>query len=169
MHKEQVVGIAVRLFAIFLGLYTLWQVSSLLPLISSQPSNNFSLTFILLMAAPLIIAAILLWRFPLVVAARIIPDVRTKKPVTPLDAGSIGAVAFSVMGLWVLATAVPDIVYWITFIYRTKSADIGNPTLSPANIAGLVSTIVELVIGFWLLFGSRGILGLIKLARYAGA
>lgn len=169
MNKEQVVGIAVRLFAIFLGLYTLWQVSSLLPLISNPPPNNFSLTFIFLMAAPLILTAMLLWRFPLIVAAKIIPDVRMKNPATPLDAGSIGVVAFSVMGLWVLATAVPDIVYWFIFIYRTKSVDIGDPTLSPANIAGLVSTIVELVIGFWLLFGSKGILGLIRLARYAGA
>ena len=99
MHKEQVVGIAVRLFAIFLGLYTLRHVITLIPLVSAPPPNNFSLMFIFLLATPLMLAAILLWRFPLVVAARIIPDVRTKKPVTPLDANSIGVVAFSVMGL----------------------------------------------------------------------
>lgn len=169
MHKEQVVGIAVRLFAIFIGLYTLRHVITLIPHVSAPPPNNFSLMFIFLLATPLMLAAILLWRFPLVVAAKIIPDVRTKNLVTPLNADSIGIVAFSVMGLWVLATAVPDIVYWITFIYRIKSIEIGNPTLPPEKIAGLVSTIVELAIGFWLLFGSRGILGLIKLARYAGA
>jgi hypothetical protein len=73
------------------------------------------------------------------------------------------------MGLWVLTSAIPDIFYWVTFVYRIKSVNVGSTELTPENIGYIVSTIVELVIGFWLLFGSRGLLGVIRRARYAGA
>ena len=169
MHKEQVVGIAVRLFAIFLGLYTLRHVSGLLPYAAAPSPNNISFVFLFLFAFFPILAAILLWLFPLAVATKIIPNIKAKNATAPLDANGIEVVAFSVMGLWVLTSAIPDIFYWVTFAYRIKNANIGSTELSPENIGYIVSTIVELVIGFWLLFGSRGLLGVIRRARYAGA
>ena len=169
MNKEHVVGIAVRLFAIFLGLYTLRHVSGLLPYAAAPPPNYISFAFLFLLAAFPILAAILLWLFPLAVAAKIIPNIKAKGTPAPLDAGGIEVVAFSVMGLWVLTFAIPDIFYWVTFVYRVKSVNVGSTELTPENIGYIVSTIVELVIGFWLLFGSRGLLGVIRRARYAGA
>jgi hypothetical protein len=168
MQKEQIVGIAVRLSAIFLGLYTWRYVSGLVPLLAAPSQDSIGVGFLLLLALFPILASLLLWYFPLAVASKIIPDIKTEKASTPLDAGGIEVVAFSVMGLWVLTTAVPDIFYWIVFAYRTKSADFGNPELSPESVGYIVATVVELVIGFWLLFGSKGILGIIRRIRYAG-
>lgn len=168
MRKEQIVGIAVRLFAIFLVLYTLRYASSLLPYAALPPPNNISFAFISTLALFPILAAVLLWFFPLSVATTLIPGIKTKKQPAPLDAGGIEVVAFSVMGLWALTTAIPDILYWIAFTYRVKSVGIGSPELSPENIGNIVATIAELVIGFWLLFGSRGLLGVVRRARQAG-
>lgn len=169
MPKEQIVGIAVRLFAIFLALYTLRYASTLLPYAAVPPPNNISFTFIAVLALFPILAAVLLWFFPLVVAAKLIPNIKTKAQSAPIGAGGVEVVAFSVMGLWVLTTAIPDIFYWVTFVYRVKSAGIGSTELSPENIGNIVASIVELVIGFWLLFGSNGLLGILRNARHAGA
>lgn len=168
MHKEQIVGIAVRLFAIFLGLYTLRYVGGILRYTVEPSLSNVSVTFLFLPALILALVAILLWFFPLTVATKIIPSIKTSSAPTSLDAGGIEVIAFSVMGLWVLTTAIPDAFHWITFVYLAKSVNVGNSELSPENIGYIVSTIVELVIGFWLLFGSRGLLGIIRRARYTG-
>ncbi len=41
--------------------------------------------------------------------------------------------------------------------------------LTPDHIGNILATGMELAIGFWLVFGARGISGIIKLARTAGA
>lgn len=168
MHKEQIVGLAVRLFAIFLGFYTLRYASSFLPYVSAPPPNNISLLFAGAVVLPPILAAVLMWYFPLALANKLIPDIKTKDAPVPLDAGGIEVVAFSIMGLWVLTSAIPDIFHWATYVYQVRNKHFGYFELTPENVGNIVSTVVELVIGVWLLFGSRGILGLIRRARYAG-
>lgn len=167
MPKEQVVGIAVRLFAIFLALETIRYASSLLPYAASPPPNNISLGFIATLLFFPLLAAFLLWRFPLAVATNLIPDIKKQEQHSSLGANDIQVIAFSVMGLWVLTTAIRDIFYWVTFVYQIKNSGLGNPTLSPENVGNIVSTVVELVIGFWLLFGSKGLVGIIRRARQA--
>ena len=168
MPKGQVVGIAVRLFAIFLALETLRYASSLLPYAAAPPPNNISFVFIGTLALFPILAAVLLWFFPLSVAAKLIPDIKSQGQHGPLGAGGIEVVAFSVLGLWVLTTAIRDIFYWVTFVYQVKNSGLGNADLSPDNVGNIVATVVELVIGFWLLLGSKGLLGVIRRARQAG-
>lgn len=169
MSKEQIVGVTVRLFAIFLALYTLRYASNLLPYTAMPPPNNISFVFIGTLALFPILVAVLLWFFPLTVAAKLIPDINTKEQTTSIGAGSIEVVAFSVMGLWVLATAIPDIFYWVTFVHQVKSAGMGSPELSPENLGNIVATTVELAIGSWLLFGSKGLLSIIRRVRQGDA
>lgn len=168
MRKEQIVGIAVRLFAIFLALYTVRYASFLFPRATLPPPNNVSFLFIFVLALFPILAALLLWFFPLTVAAKIIPDIKAKEKVASLGAAEIEVVAFSVMGLWVLTGAIPGTLNWVTF-FAIWLANYGAGTLelSPDNIANIIDTIVELIIGFWLLLGSRGLLGIIRHLRQA--
>jgi hypothetical protein len=169
VHKEQIVGLAVRLFAIFLAFYTLRDASSLLAYISAPPPNNISLVFAGALVLPPILAAVLMWYFPLALANKLIPDIKTKDAPVPLDAGGIETVAFTIMGLWVLTNAIPDIFHWAIYVYQVKNKHFGFADFAPEHIGNIVSTVVEFVIGFWLLFGSRGLLGLIRRARHAGA
>jgi hypothetical protein len=116
-----------------------------------------------------ILAAILLWFFPLTVAGKLIPDTKPEELPIALSGTEIETVAFSILGLWILATAIPDIFHWATFGYLVKASGVGRAQLTPENIGNIVGTVVELVIGFWLLFGSKGIAGLIRRYRYAGS
>jgi hypothetical protein len=54
------------------------------------------------------------------------------------------------------------------FTYRVKAMAVGSPGLVPDHIGYMVATVVELAIGFWLLFGSKGLIGIIRRARQAG-
>jgi hypothetical protein len=167
--KEQVVGLAVRLFAIFLALYTLRQTGSLVVFARMSPPDYASLATVGVVTLILLLVAILLWVFPLTVAGNLIPNIKPERQTGKLDGGSIEVVAFTVMGLWVLASAIPDTFYWAVFAYRIKAMGVGSPGLTPDHIGYMVATAVELAIGLWLLFGSKGLIGIIRRARQAGA
>ena len=76
MHKEQIVGIAVRLFAVFLAIYALRYASGLIPYLADSSSYKISATFLFLIVLFPILAAILLWIFPLTIAAKLIPNIK---------------------------------------------------------------------------------------------
>lgn len=164
MQKEQIVGLAVRLFAIFLVVYTLRHVSGLLPYAGESSPNNVSFLFIGLFTICPLLAAALLWFFPLTVAAKLLPPAATSTPPPTAALENKGAedVAwyFSLMGLWVLTTAIPDIFYWVTITYHIEDA-----AFSSQNKGNMAATLSQLILGFWLLFGSRGWVGIIRRIR----
>ena len=168
MTKEQIVGLGVRLFAIFLALYTLRQAPGLMAFAKMSPPDYATLWVVAVLTIIFLLVAILLWCLPLTVARKLIPKVERKKKAGALSISEIQVMAYSVVGLWVLTTAISDAVHWTVFVYRVKSMDAGYVQLSPQNIGDIVATVVELVIGFWLLFGAKGLIGIIRRARQAG-
>ena len=70
-----------------------------------------------------------------------------------------------ILGLWVLSTAVPDIFYWSTFVYLAKGIEF---SLTPEHIGNIVVTVIEIIIGVWLVFGAKGLRGLRRLVRISG-
>jgi hypothetical protein len=169
VHKEQIVGLAIRLFAVFLFIYILRYAGSLLPYLDDSSSYKISGIFIILTALFPILGAALLWFFPITIAKKLIPDIKYKEPTKTIKSGEIELVALSILGIWVLTSAIPDVVRWATFVYIVKNSEMGSTKIPPDNIAYIIATIVELVIGFWLLFGSKGIIGVIRRMRYAGS
>lgn len=171
MNREQIVGLAVRLFAIFLVVYTLRYAMSLVSFATLDPPDYVSSAFIVLFGLAPILIAILLWRFPLTIASILIPQI--KAGTKPVALGEVEAqvIAFSILGLWVLVSAIPDIFYWVTYVYRIKSVGFGQvrTELTPQNIAGIVSTIAQFILGVWLLLGSRGLVGMVQKLRHAGS
>jgi len=167
MPKEQIVGIAVRLFAIYLALETLRYASGLLPYAGSQSPNNISLAFIATLAIFPLLAAFLLWRFPLSVASKLIPEIQHQDQRPTLSSIEIQTIAFSILGVWVLTTSIRDSFYWITFVYQIKKTGLRYEVLPPDKVGDIVATIIELIIGFYLLFGSRGLAGFIHRIRQA--
>jgi len=49
-----------------------------------------------------------------------------------------------------------------------ETVGFGNVELTPQNIGSIVSTIVELILGLWLLLGSKGVVGIVRRLRHAG-
>lgn len=169
MRKEQVVGLALRLFAIFLLMQALRQAAALIPYLADSATGRVGLGVVLVSTLVPVAIAAFLWLLPLTIATKLIPGVNAKEPRSTLTATEIASVAFPILGLWVLTSAIPDMFYWATFAYIVKSSNVGRPELSPENIGNIVATGVELLIGFWLLLSSKGVVGLLKRLRYAGS
>jgi len=168
VHKEQIVGLAVRLFALFLGVYVLRYGSGLIPYLADSSTFTISLTYLILVVLCPVLAAVLLWMFPLTIAAKLIPDIKKQEPPKAIDSAEIEVVAFSILGLWVLANAIQDAFHWATYVYIIKNSVTPKVELTPENIGNIVATVVELVIGLWILFGSKGVIGFLRRMRYAG-
>lgn len=168
MRNEQIVGLAIRLFAIFLFILALRQATGLIWYFVDSVTVRAGLGFALVSTLAPAAVALFLWLLPLTIATKLIPRLKTDEPRSALTATDIASVAFPILGLWVLTFAIPDTFYWITFTFILKNSDYGSPELTPENIGNIVATVVELLIGFWLLLGSKGLLGLFQRLRYAG-
>lgn len=169
MRKEQIAALAIRLFAIFLVIQALRQAAGLIPYLADSATVRVGLGVVLVSTLVPVAIAVFLWLLPLTIATKLIPGFKVEEPRSTLTATEIASVVFPILGLWVLTDAIPDTFYWVTFAYIVKSSDLGRPELSPENIGNVVATVVELLIGFWLLLGSKGALGLFKRLRYAGS
>ncbi len=168
MHKEQIVGLAVRLFAIFLLIYTVRYLSDYIHVLMGESYFKGNTTPLIILTLIPFIIVVLLWFFPLKVATRLIPKIENTEPAVQLGNNEIEHIALSLLGVWVLASAIPDIFYWTTFAYMIKSSGMVLGVLRPENVGNIVATISEIIIGIWLIVGSKGIVGIVRRLRYAG-
>lgn len=168
MQKEHIVAIAVRLFSIFMFVYLVRYMSSFIPIITDPITYKGRQLLPILFVIVLIFVATLLWFFPLTVAKKILPNINPSPASVPLAAKEIELVAFTVLGLWMLAHAIPDVFYWGTFVYMIKSSNLSVGGLRPEQVSAILATIIELAIGLWLLVSSNGIIQLIRKVRYVG-
>ena len=76
------------------------------------------------------------------------------------------SVGLTLLGIWVLANALPDAFYWGTMFVVTRQFDSGTFEWGHENVAGIVATIIELILAIWLIFGSSGVRRLIERYRY---
>ena len=168
MTAAQIVGLGVRLFAIWLVVSVLrhlpgmWQFNA-----SGAAASDGSTNVVVGVVAVLILAlAAGLWFFPLTVASKLIPrSSKTDHLQLPVDQAQ--SVGFSLLGLWVLTNAVPDSFYWLFMTYQASRPN-SMLELRANEYLYMVTTAVEVILGIWLLFGARGLRGLMRWARTAG-
>lgn len=166
MTHAQIVGLGVRLFAIWLALYALGGLSQLWAFIERDFKDPGGAGVVMALAALMGFVAVLLWVFPLSVARKLIPRTALDQPTTlPLE--HVEAAGFCLMGLWVLASAIPSAFMWAVFVYQSTRPQ-SMFSLEPRNYATIAYVLVQLVIGLWLLFGARGLLRVLRWARTAG-
>ena len=168
LTREDVIAVASRLFAVFLFVLVLRALAQSVDIILGREWAMVWLLLGLSLHAVALVVAALLWFFPLSVARKLLPVARDAGSVPLGQTPDLQALAFSVLGGWVLASALSDALYWLVyFTYPTAVA--GDVPVSPEQIAGVVATIGELLIGIFLLFGSHGLVGLLRRFRHAGA
>jgi hypothetical protein len=162
MLNVQIVGVAIRLFAIWLGT---WGLRALLPFsIYNQAGVTTEARFYTLgVSVAMFLVALGLWLFPLSVANKLIPGSASADYPT-LSAELLQRTGASLLGLWVLSNAVPESAYAI-ILFSTSPSTIEGPFFYPM----IVRMVLNLAIGVWLLFGARGLFGLVQLARRDGS
>lgn len=168
MSKREVVAIALRFLAIFIALFFLneW-VRFIWEYFARHITTGWTFMAILIHLV-FIGIVILIWQFAPKIAGIILPSPQSAEEPSWISQGWAESVAFTVLGLYILSTAIPSIFSWLILRISIKNASFLDYGSSAENIASIVSTLVKLVIGLWLILGAKGLRGLIALPRILG-
>lgn len=151
MSREDYVAVAVRLLAVWLFLTILRGG------LSAAVGGGELAPWALVLLLPFVGVAAALWFFPLTLARKLLPVGREPKEALGAPAQEVEVIAFTVLGLWLLAKAISDASYWLILAWQMQRAPYEDMTWSAENIASVATTVVELAIALGLLLGTRGL------------
>ena len=155
MTPQQIVGLGVRLFAIWLllvGLPYVWYIPSAL---TRQPIDGGT-TMSIVIGFGYIAIAVLLWFFPMVVAHRLIPRTNFDNVlhIAPIEAARVGC---CLLGLWLFLTSAPALV---SYLFRAFVVSGGGSLFGSLNLDQKLDIgfyLVEVLISSALIFRSSAI------------
>jgi hypothetical protein len=163
--NAQIVALGIRLFSIWLALYLFGHTPGLWTFIEHGKSGSGA-GLVATVSAVLVLVAVGLWFFPLAVARKLLPKATLDQP-TNLPVEDVQRAGFCLLGLWVLTESIPDLIYYaVAFAVSTSPSSLMS--FEKNTYANVAHSIVEFVIGVWLLLGARGLLGVLRWARTAG-
>ncbi len=112
------------------------------------------------------IIALLLWFLADTIVNEMISGTETSDKFTQFSLIEIWTMAISLMGLYLIAHSIPDLIYQIVYYLKHDQGDqLAN---YKSDILKLISPAVRTIIGFYLLLGYKGIIGFISKSREAG-
>lgn len=165
MSREDFVAIGTRLFAIYVALNLLLGAVRAAPMAFQDGVTAWSLSFVLAWVLTLLFCAAL-WVFPLTVARKLLPVMREPRSEQAIGASVALSLGLTLIGVWVLAFAVSSGIYWLTMILQVRELAATGYDWQPEQVANIVATLVEFVIGLWLIFGNAGLSRLLYRFRY---
>lgn len=162
MTPHQILIVAIRLLAIFWFLGVLAQLPTVV--ITMQEMGGVASSFWLSPLLQVLICAFL-WLFPAALASKLL-----RPGSEPIPAGSVPFsdwrdLLFVVAGVFVIARAVPDAIYWIALGGASEPL---APDLTFEQKISAFATVLELVIGVALTLGAEGVGNSIARLRRAG-
>jgi hypothetical protein len=156
---HQIVTVALRLFAIWLGIESLRTVLSFFVVDPSSSPSYVYMTFLLGLTVTFSLA---MWFFPSTIAGKILPSQSTQSPPSAtLDTWL--AMGCSLMGLWILVTSIPRLALDLYALNRPFGTADGSPV---ARQVFYYSS--EALVALWLVFGGKGFRKLFWWAQNAG-
>jgi hypothetical protein len=165
MTPHQILAVTVRLFAIWLALIVGRElIGAYVAGRARDDAYIFSLA--VTVAAVSVVIVVVLWFFPRTIARGLLPSsIDRQAPVEPRFPPEVWfAVGSSLIGLWLLASAVPGLLrnLFVMFIFRSDNVD------TSGLITGLVYLSIQIVVGVALIVWSEGIRRLVWWLRHAG-
>ena len=83
-----------------------------------------------------------------------------------MDGSMALSVGLTLLGVWLLATVLPNATYWLSLFVLSRQSSGYHLGWGPEQMASIATTIAELVLAVWLVFGSAGIRRLILRFRH---
>jgi hypothetical protein len=162
LTPHQILIVAIRLLAIFWLLSVLSQVPVVVATFEHTEAEPFA-TFGWLGIQFSI--SVVLWLFPATFARLLLRSGNTPVTTANTPLGEWHVLCFVAVGVFILARAVPELVYWLIV------ASDRDPLAAPFRVdqkAGLVATLVEVAVGVTLVLGATGLSSLVHRLRRAG-
>ena len=169
MSREDLVAVATRLFSIFLVVLAIRFAFGAVSFNQFSDLSTMSLAATGSITICTLSIAVLLWYFPVTIARKLLPVMRDSGPALSASPHQVQEVAFSILGFWVLASAVSDATYWVSLAVFTIGSVTPGIEFDPSTKGAMLATALDIAIGFALLLGARGIVGAIHRLRYGGS
>ena len=124
MAPIQVVAVCLRFLAIVWLLYALNNAYGALSYLGLQGGVPGSRWVVWIQAALQLVVCGALWFFPVTIASKLLPSYsRPPDPQNPPHLHEWQTLGVICIGLWALSRAVPDLVYWITYMGMAFEGD----------------------------------------------
>ena len=155
MTPQQFVGVAVRMFSV-------WLAITAIPYLSSIPQKLFSAehdvgaTTSIFIGAAYFIAAIVVWFFPMAFANRLVPRTHFENRFNtrPDEVAIVGIV---ILGLWKLIDATPDLISYLFAVHLNSPDGSIFSSLDARGKADVAFICIEIGIALVFLFKAHAI------------
>jgi hypothetical protein len=166
MTPHQTLAVAVRLFVIWLAIYVGREFFGFYSGASDKDFEN-ALPIVVILGLVAILVLVVLWFFPKSVARGLLTQ-STDTQAAPSAPQVWLAVGSSLIGLWLLASAVPALLRntWVAYLYGPDFKAYKPNTAWLVD--GLLFYTVQSLVGLGLIIRANGIAKLIWWARTAG-
>ena len=165
----QITAILARLASVFLIIRTISYYPAML---SQHPEHAPDLKYIVFVSAmslTFIGLALILWKFPLLIARGIVPEIQSGESLAEVPFDQIQAGLLSVFGVALVILNCSDLAYAFAFQLALGAAEHAHGhAADPGVQAAFYSAVLELALGLWLALGSRGIVRCLNRLRQAG-
>lgn len=155
MTPQQIVGIAVRMFSVWLALAAIPYISST-PHLLLQGDNDGGATTSVLIGIAYIVGAALIWLFPLSISNKLVPRTHFENRLHARP-DELATVAIAILGLWKLIDAAPDLV---SYLFQAHLNALGGSVFSSLDAKGKADVafiLLEVVIALAFLFKAHSI------------
>jgi hypothetical protein len=152
MTPQQLIGISVRLFA-------LWLVARSIPYFGSIPTqlaatpiagSESASTLSYAIGAAYFVGAILLWFFPMAVAHRLLPRTQHTNHLS-FQSRELARVGCGLLGLWLFATELPALTWFLFRAFLVVGPASSFGTLDGQTKLEIIVAIVELALAIILI------------------
>lgn len=135
-----------------------------------SPTTDFSIVTALVQAAATltlpIVLGLLLWFFPATVTNKIVSG--EKLSGARFGVSEFERVALTVLGVWLVAYGVTDLIYDLVTLYLVQKQYPDMPQYPPRTYAGVAASTAKILIGVGLALGAKGISRLVNRMRGDG-
>jgi len=112
-----------------------------------------------------LIAAAMLWIFPLSIANKIYPVKDDEQSHRSLSSDELYPLGFIILGLYLLFFVLSDSIFWLVLVVLGNREAPGYPIMTLENKAAMLTTAIEFVIAMFLILGSNGVASLVRKFR----
>ncbi len=157
MNKKEIAILSFKVLSFYAFIEAIGKLSDVIyHILEGTHDENFVMN-ILLKSIPLILlslCSILLWRLAPLLATNIFKTA-TQEDKTEISSVDIPVIAFSVVGLCLLATALSNVANFIILLLSYLGTPIAE--IKSIVIYNIFILLLKVILGFWLLFDSRRI------------